>query len=153
MKLTELEKDITEVENGYILQQGNTIGKMRIGLAGQIANKWPKVKMDYLNLLKTIEAPIGKISMTKVGNDLYVVTLLAQAQIGHVQRYTNYNALVRAIQDFNWVYLNNSSLDGKFLPIYIPHGLGAGYGRGNWEIIHDLFVYHLPEVIVCKHEK
>lgn len=124
--------DITE---GIICHQVNCQNVMGAGIAKAIYEKYPKVKElyhkrceMYSSQKKRSEALYGHYQLIKVTNTLIVANIFSQDKFGNGPKrgvqFTNPEYLVAAIAD---IALNNPNKK-----IYIPEGIGCGYGGGNW---------------------
>jgi hypothetical protein len=121
---------------------------MGSGLAKSLRDKWPIVYDDYKKYCdKTIEIAkprfgkvadlgnLGSVCFSKVGEDLYVVSMFAQYDYnrnGARNKQTEYFSFLQAIENFIGYYLKNR------LPIYFPFNIGCDRGGADWDIISSI---------------
>lgn len=126
------------IENGIICQQVNCQNVMGAGIAKAIADAYPIVKREYnrrcsmyATQKERTEALYGHYQLVKVDDGLYVANIFSQDKYG--------NGPKRGIQFTNEDYLveNIRKLTQKHpdLTVYVPIGIGCGYGGGNWAVI------------------
>lgn len=147
--MEEINGDILDIEEGVIFHQVNCKGKMGAGLAGQIAKRYSKVKLEYLK--KVTNTPkkelLGHVQSIKVGDNKYVLNSFTQEDYGRNPniKYTEEELLVDNISKVVKI------ASKKGLKVYIPYKIGCGLGNGNWEYvksrIEDL------DITVVKYEK
>ena len=126
-----------------ICHQVNCKGKMGAGLAKDIANRWPEVKRDYVelcmeeipeNLLGTyLDTPV------EVGR---IISIFGQLCYGREPKrcYTDYSALEKAFRILSHVYAGRT--------IAFPYGFGCGLGGGDWKTISTLIDEHFTNCTV-----
>jgi hypothetical protein len=167
--ITEIKKDLLLVEEGLILQQTNCIGVMG-GLAGAIAQKWPIVKNEYLELITTNRKQLWKLLGTyqtvSVGENLKVLNVFGQYDIGggyYAGRKTEYGTLLNALKlvantefpkDIQTIeHLIDDEIE-YIEDVYIPFQIGCGLGGGNWTIVRDIIEESFKDsnknVYICK---
>jgi hypothetical protein len=143
-----INKDILTVENGVILQCVNCLGA-RGGLNGQICKKWSKVNDEYVKLIEDTKSAwklMGTNQEIKVDDDLVVVNMFTQYDIGMSARKTEYAALKSCLNAIatRW---------NPKKPLYIPYKIACGMGLGSWEIVEEMLEYYFQwhdNVFICK---
>ena len=130
------------VQEGIICQQVNCCGVMGAGLAKAIMDKFPIVKEKYDECYKHSTTnynckykmhknQFGTYTIIPLTTDqqLYVANIYSQEFYGNAMRtgkvYTNLNVLIDLIAKIALSHAN--------LPIYIPIGIGCGFGGEKWE--------------------
>lgn len=137
MTIEIIQKDISTVEKGTILQQVNCQGVMGSGVALAIADKWPIVKIMYEDYVQyhtqrnERSKLLGLWQAVTVAPGLKVINVFAQMDYGYDgEKYTNYEALSMALDS-----LARAELIGYEKPsMYIPYNMGCDRGGGDWEI-------------------
>jgi O-acetyl-ADP-ribose deacetylase (regulator of RNase III) len=143
-----INEDILTVEYGLILQSVNCLGA-RGGLNGQICKKWEKVNDEYVKLIKNTKSAwklMGTNQEIKVNDDLVVVNMFTQYDIGMSSRKTEYAAMKSCLDEIaiRW---------GGIKPIYIPYKISCGMGGGDWSIVNEMLEYYFEldnNVFICK---
>ena len=126
----------------------NNIDLYGAGFAAQVANNFPKAKIDYHLLGKNfLRNNFGYAQIIKVyqepkyGHCLYVANMIAQnGVIGPKNpRPLNYFALVKAMNTVSSFIVNNTGfISGtEKVQIHCPK-FGSGLAGGNWYFISDL---------------
>jgi O-acetyl-ADP-ribose deacetylase (regulator of RNase III) len=152
-------KNLLDVENGVIFHQVNTLGIMGGGLAAQIRNRFPESYEEYKNFIKfkkeSYEKKYGTfhhslllgstISSFIEDQNLNIVHVFGQSEIGQGRRQTCYAALERAFTHLN-------ALDMSPANLYFPFGFGCGLAGSDWDIVSKLIEFHFPTATICKLE-
>lgn len=126
------------IEKGIVCHQVNCQNVMGAGIAKAIADAYPIVKTEYHrrcamyeSQAKRTEALYGHYQLVKVDDGLYVANIFSQDKFGNGPKrgvkFTNEDYLVKNIRALAERYPN--------LTIYVPIGIGCGYGGGNWGTI------------------
>lgn len=144
--------NILESDVNIICQQVNHQGVMGAGLAKQIKDKYPEVMNSYLDICKLpfeIIRRNGVIAWSTINVDKVIASIFGQEYYGTDRRHTDYFAISRGLETVR-LYA-----ESKSYAVAIPHGMGAGLGGGEWNvisaIIHDVFRYSPKlEVYICK---
>lgn len=118
-----INKDITTLKKGILLQQVNCQNAMGSGVAKAIYTKWPIVKEEY-----------HKFAKNKKPNDL--LGLIQEIEI-------NEDLLIRNIKEIANKYSNEI--------IVIPYLIGCGLGGGNWNYIFKN-IKDIKNLLICKYE-
>ena len=136
--LKEEEKDLFGIKDGIFCQQVNCQGVMGAGLAKAIYEKFPVVKEKFLeNYNKNKGSQLGKVSVIPVANNgnLLVANIYGQEYYGNPYKtnkiYTDINKLINAITKVSIVAENTNK------NIYIPVGIGCGYGGEKWDRVNS----------------
>lgn len=136
--------DILDITCGVIAQQVNLQGKMGAGLALQIRNRYPVVYTTYLRALPDLA--LGQTLIVPVARNLYVANLVGQERYGRTGQHTNYMALTKAL------YALDEFHRSVGLPVYIPQGMGAGLGGGDWNLIRATIHHVLPYAVIIRRD-
>lgn len=151
-------KSVLEAKENIIVHQVNCQGAMNSGIAKQIRERWPQVYHDYRKLWAWNETDnasdrrdlLGEITITKVGQDKYVVNLFGQEHYGYDgDRYTSYDALYDGL-----TYIKEKAQE-LGLSVALPFGIGCGRGGADWFIVDAIIqrVFHDYEVHLYKWEE
>lgn len=131
---------IKSVKTGTILHQVNAYGVMGAGFARQLRETYPDVFKTYSNYCADFAIDPGRLLgdclVTKTGN-LTVINAFGQIGTGG-RKATSYDALDRI---FHNIYSND---DPHTDHIHMP-AIGSGLGGGNWKVIEQIILSHLPE--------
>lgn len=118
-----------------ICHQVNCQGVMNAGLAKDIAERWPEVKRDYLELCAEVDADdlLGTYMFTPV-EEGGIVSIFGQKYYGRDPNrcYTSYDALASTF------HLIHECLHVK--QIAIPYGMGCGLGGATWDTVYQMIV-------------
>jgi hypothetical protein len=140
--------NILDVKEGVICQQVNCQNVMGAGLAKQIAARYPVVKEKYHELCgqfadqeKRSAGLFGRWQKVKIAEKLFVVNIFSQDNYGNGKKngvvYTDREKLLSSIADIA------EHAARRQLEVYIPAGIGCGYGGENWEEVEPL-IKQLP---------
>lgn len=143
-----IEKSILDVKKGIVLQQVNCRGVMGAGLAQQFSNCYPKLLSNYQKYLEITPKPLGTAKGVKLTDDLLMLMIFGQDGYGIDRRYTNYEAVIAALVQFQKYLKDNPESE-----VFVPHGMGCGLGGGNWKIIQELLREYLDphcKLTICK---
>lgn len=140
-----VQKDILTVTDGIIGQQVNCQGVMGAGLAWAIQDKWPVVYHRY----RHTKPALGLCDIVFAQADIYVANLYGQDTVGTGRRQTNYGALSSALSSLR----TQTKHMLNYWHVYLPHGIGCGLGGGDWEIVHELIEFYLPDAIICIYDQ
>lgn len=119
------------VTKGIICQQVNCQGVMGAGLAKVIMDKFPIVKIRYDENFKMNKGfQFGTSDIVVISDNLKVANIYSQDKYGNPSKtkevYTDKDKLIENIVKI--------SKDFAELPVYIPIGIGCGYGGENWDL-------------------
>jgi len=135
--------DILKVgRSGIICHQVNCRKVAGRGLAKQIRDQIS----GWYGLFKTLNGHLGEVSYFHYG-DTVIASLYAQDGYGTDRQYTDYKALRECLNRVSHYSDSNSQKR-----VYIPFGMGAGLGGGNWNTILDVIRETIPEAIIVKLE-
>ena len=111
------------------------------GLAGAIKRQWPIESLQYIEACRRKEVKLGDIVITKPSNDLLLVHVAGQLEIGPE---TNLFAVAHA-----FVRLQKNLINMEWnKPVYIPYRMGCGLGGGDWDTYLKVVSAIVPDVIV-----
>lgn len=140
-------KNILDVEEGIIAHQvhiqhpdGSRPGTFGAGLAKQIKDKYPRACAAYLSKPWLL----GSVQLVQVKQQLLIANCAAQLTYGTDKRYTNYGALALCFAELF------KAQTERGLPLYLPYGMGCGYGGGDWDIVSELAWEIIPQATICK---
>ena len=139
-----INKDITTLKKGILLQQVNCQNAMGSGVAKAIYLKWPQVKEEYHKFAqnKKPEDLLGEIQEIKINEDLLVINSFTQLTYGRTGKHTNEDLLIRNIKEIANKY--NDKM------IVIPYLIGCGLGGGNWDYIFEN-IKNINNLLICKY--
>lgn len=143
-----IEGNILGITSGIICHQVNCRGVFGAGLALQIRNKYPEAYRKYIEVHNTDGLKLGKPFYGWVSDKLIIYHLPAQYRFGKNGQHTNYNALRECLET-----VANNLVNFSNMPLYIPYGMGCGFGGGSWEIVSQIIEEILPEATIVKFEK
>ena len=135
--------NILNCEQKYIIHQVNCQGNMGAGLAKQLANKYPEIIKPYKDTcLKNLQSKLlGEVLKTKTKDGKIILNIFGQGYYGAGSKQTNYNALINGLTK---IFLNANG------DVAIPYKIGCGLAGGNWtkvykiiEILAEDFKYNI----------
>jgi len=142
--------DILLIKKGFICHQVNCKGKMGKGIALSIRKKFPIVYEEYMELHRNKSLALGNILISKINEDLYVVSLMAQYNYGYNNRFTDYDKFKECILKLR-SYIER--LDSDTYPVFLPYKIGCINAGGDWNIILDVIKEVLPNAIIVRKVK
>jgi hypothetical protein len=123
---------------------------MAAGLAGETAKKYPFVEKIY----RSKDLSLGDVLTIQVARNQNVVLLAGQDRYGTDQRYTDYDAIRKALLTFQ---VEISSVIAPKINILIPEGMGCGLGGGEWsevdKIIQETLVQNNLNITYVRYNK
>ena len=126
--------DITKITKGIICHQVNCMGKMGAGVALAIRKQWPIVYNEYIKTFQLNNLQLGRIFITTIMDQLFVVNLCGQYHYGRNQKQTNYDAVHTCLEKLNQeIIKHNMTLDVMF-----PYKMGCNLAGGNWNIMKTI---------------
>lgn len=131
---------LINVNSGIILHSVNTLGAMGAGVAKGIRAKYPATYRSYSDrCIPTIhQARLGDILVTsELDGTLSIINAFCQSAVGFSGRYVSYDAVDTV---FKKIY---TQLDIDVSNINTVK-FGAGLGGGNWNVIEQIILVHLP---------
>lgn len=154
MALIHIDKDLTTVEQGYILHQANCFG-MGTGIAKQLITKYPNVRSEHQKAVKKHVYEewklLGTTKVVKVTDVLYVVNLFGQYDTGIDYRRTEYGSIHAALATF---YAEHLKLNFEYPNVYISYKMSCNLDGGSWDIIlsiiKNVFKDYPGNVYICK---
>lgn len=144
--------DLLEAAEDIIAHQVNCQRKMNSGVAKQIRNKYPSAYDDYMSLTlnEMPEALLGRIIVSRVSTDKFVVHLFGQLAYGYDgKRYTRYDALYDSLSQLK------SEAQAAGLSVAIPWKLGSDRGGADWDIVYKMIekIFDDYEITIYKMEE
>ena len=119
---------------GFLFHQTNCQRVAGAGIALQIANRWP----DWLYDFRSHTCVLGDVLITRVAQNVSIVSLYGQFGFGRGVRQTDYKALDAALKRASFLLLEINA------PNYFPYKMGCGLAGGKWEIVGPLIASHFP---------
>ena len=140
-----INKDITTLKKGILIQQVNCQNAMGSGVAKAIYTKWPIVKEEYHKFAKSKNPKdlLGLIQEIEINEDLLVVNSFTQLTYGRTGKHTDEDLLIRNIKEISDKYSNEI--------VVIPYLIGCGLGGGNWDYIFKN-IKNINNLLICKYE-
>lgn len=128
--ITYVNKDITTVESGLIIQGVNCQGVMGSGVAAAIREKWSEVYTEYCDFCDATTSTklLGQVNFVRIDFNLYVANCFTQLYYGRDNlRYADPAAIQKCLIDvYDWCATN------KVYDIYtVP--IGCGLGGLDWK--------------------
>lgn len=137
-----IEGDLLDTPFQIIAHQVNCLGVMGAGLAKNLRQKYPElytVYNEYCKLNDYDSDLLGNSLLYDAPDGKIVVNLFGQYNYGKDRRYTDYDALEKAVKDaIRTIYCDAMKEDGIQFCIAIPYGLGCGLAGGDWEIVKKI---------------
>lgn len=132
-----------------ICHQVNCLGVMGAGLAKQMREKFPLMYLEYKRLCNSTADKrmlLGQVLSTSVvynGYEYTIANLFGQEQIGTRKRYTDYDALRKALQTVRSIA---SPLPARpAWRVRIPYKMGCGLAGGDWNIVRRIIQEELVD--------
>lgn len=121
--------DILDSDCYLICHQVNCQGVMGAGLARQVRAKYPEVYSQYTKYCYGKYRPglLGTVQAVKVSPDQYVCNLFGQCNYGTDKRYTDYDAVRKALRTIAHYFPNRT--------VAIPYKMGCNLGGGDWPTV------------------
>ncbi len=148
---TEINKDITTVDEGIIIHQVNCQNRMGSGVARSLYLKYPIIKELYHKSFNRFskEFLFGKIHFLTINKNLYIGNSYTQFDVGNLASqgvcYTDHEKLKHNI-------LKSLNLaKEKGLKLYLPKYIGCGLAGGDWSEISQ-FIYEIDRdnnILIC----
>jgi len=137
-----LKQNILNINTGIITHQVNCMGVMGAGIALEIRKKFPKAYYYY----KRNPPQLGTAQVIKINEfeNLYVCNMAGQKFYGIKGKYTDYNAVKKAMTQLTEFALKEN------LEIYVPYKMGCNLGGGDWREVGRILNLINPNIIVCK---
>lgn len=145
--ITIINCDLFHVHGGIICHQVNCKGNMGRGVAKTFKELFPETFKRYVWWCDNLE-PLGECLFYEE-NGIRTCCMFAQNDWrGRNVCNTDYHAFRQCCQKIA-AYMNAL---GDTSPIYMPYGIGAGLGGGEWDIIYSIIKEELNNynVILCK---
>lgn len=150
--INKVNKDLLSIKEGIIVHGCNAQGVMGAGIALQLRKRYPRIFIDYINLINRTNKNerhrlLGLVLWTKITPKFYIANAITQEFYGRAEgkRYVSYDAIEMAFKTASDMAL---ILD---LPLYF-HKIGASLGGGNWAIIENIIENSVPsnvEMTLC----
>ena len=124
------------INNGIVCHQVNCRAVMGAGVAKVIKEAFPEVYESYMRSFdgKSAEDLYGKVGIVNVSKTLAIANVYSQLDYGNPAQtgkvYTNAEYLARAVDSVCKRFPEKT--------VYVPEGIGCGFGGGNWSEIKAL---------------
>lgn len=141
----------------FIVHQVNCMGAMGAGLAKQISNLYPVVKLQYKQLCslypgKKSRNLLGTIQAVDVKSGITIINLFGQQHyrkasiFPDTRVYTKYLALRYGFEAIHEIALKQSKYSS--VVVRIPAMIGCGLANGNPHLVNGIIntVFNNPEV-------
>lgn len=135
--------DLLSVDRGIIVHGCNSCGYFNAGVAKAIREKYPQAYQDYMYHYRRGNANLGNIIMTKISDDLYIVSGITQNEFGRIPQrcYVSYEAIEQVFSQ-----VNNTAI-ALNLSVNFPM-IGAGLGGGDWNSIRNIIDTTLDQDVI-----
>lgn len=162
--IREIQGDVFNCGAEAIIHQANCQCTMGSGIAKTIQEKYPEA---YEADCKTVKGDINKLgtfSFAEIFRKIesshrfdkierfYIINMYSQFQYGVDKRYTNYEAMVTALEK-----IKQFCIDENLKKVSCPCLMGCFRGGGNWiivrAILESIFGNSKIELIICELEK
>ncbi len=144
--------DIFKLNTPAMVHQCNLFHTMEGGIAKEIKRIYPEAFLADLETKYGDTAKLGTFSVGDCGERL-VYNLYSQNAHSDDDQYvlTNYKALYTGL-----VSINNNLYNKGLTQLAIPHGIGCGIARGDWNvvnaIINDIFRDSITIIVtICQY--
>lgn len=140
--------NLLDVTEGVIAHQTNCIGVARVGVALSISTAYPEWEETYKAVCRayTINNLLGKLHLYQATPTLTIASLFGQrvpSKPSNRRLMTDYEALQRALT----MLRDRTPSD---VSIYLPYGMGCGYGGGDWDVVQPLIETYCPGAILVR---
>lgn len=107
----------------------NCMGAFDAGVAGQIGEKWPMVKDEYIKACNSRSAQVGKVLPMKLTSGLWIINMFTQVFPGRfaLDRYVE-SAMIEAT-----LFLDKQNVTTLAVPM-----IGAGIGGLSVRCVDDI---------------
>lgn len=131
---------LAKENGGCIVHQTNSIPVAGAGIALGISIRFPSWKREYM-LSGGGDELLGRCWLFRPEEDrnVTIASLYAQSSVSRDSkvRNTNYEYLARALENLSL----QTQIIGEML--YVPFGIGCGYGGGSWKIVYAMIGHYL----------
>ena len=142
--------NLFDTDSTVIAHQVNCQGVMGSGVARQVKEKYPEAYDKYQEecFNKAPNLLMGTVDIIPSRSDVHIIAnMYAQNDFGYNgQRYTNYEAFYRCLENLNQSLLKEYS-------VAFPYRIGCDRGGADWDIIlqmitsvfktRDVYIYQL----------
>jgi len=135
-------QDITTITDGIICHQVNCKGVMGAGLALQIRRKFPSAYGCYMEAYRANRLLLGNVIYCNINDKLTVAHICGQDRYGRDRKYTDYDALKKALKDLNLRKFHSMR------EVYIPYNMGCTLGGGDWNMVFSLIETNIPAATI-----
>ena len=124
--------NLLDAQTDVIAHQVNCQGVMGAGLAKQIRDKYPQVYREYQEecMFEYAVNLLGSCQLIKIDDSKWIANLFGQDGYGRDKRYTDYEAIYKALNN-----LAVQMLDNGMNSVAIPYNMSCGLAGGDWNII------------------
>lgn len=134
--LYEIKGDLINSEIDIFCHQTNCFKTMGAGIAKQIVNKYPEVKVSDDNYQTKYGSKqiFGTINCIKLHDDRICVNMYSQYRYGRDQRQTDYEKFDGCLKRL----AKGLKSISKEYKIGFPKGIGCGLAGGEWSKIYSI---------------
>jgi len=129
MSINFIKGDISTSPDPVIAHGCNCKGGFGSGVAGVVARKWPKARVEYKKVVRPTS--LGNIQVVNCGSKV-IVNMFTQLTYGRTGKHVDYEAV-----DDCMVKLRTYAELNLHDAVSIPR-IGAGLGGGNWREIERI---------------
>lgn len=135
--------------NVIVCHQVNCLGVMGAGLAKQMREKFPMMYLAYKRLCnstpdkKSLLGNVLTVSEVYNGYEYTIANIFGQEQIGTRKRYTDYDALRKALQTVRCI--TSPQPTRPKWHVRIPYKMGCGLAGGDWNIVRRIIQEELVD--------
>lgn len=139
--------NLLDVQTGIVCHGCNAQGVFGAGVAKQVAQKYPKSRLSYLNHIEEMHRrdldALGTVDFYPVSQDLLIANMVTQQFYGTQGKvYVDYAAIYATMQR---VIDISKKLN---LSVHIPYMVGCGLGGGDLDTITKIY-NDFKETIYC----
>jgi O-acetyl-ADP-ribose deacetylase (regulator of RNase III) len=130
--------NLLDVQSGIILHGVNAQGKMGLGLAWKVREKYPQVYEDYIYRGQTRGFPLGSIIITDIIPELCIISGVTQQFYGR-QPGEVYSSVPAILKVFRLVANYAVKYKDITTQIHYPK-IGCGLGGMDWQELHPKII-------------
>ena len=136
--------DLLKSDCNFILHQANCESVMGRGIAASIAKKYPLAAKVDREFPFSPEQRLGKYSIAKIKDDLYIVNLYAQLLRGKArsakEQEERYHYLYRSLTSFLKDLNKKQRIEKKTYKVGLPYKIASGLAGGSWERVLEILI-------------
>lgn len=136
--------DLLKSDSNFILHQANCESVMGKGIAGVIAKMFPLAAQIDKEFPYVLEERLGKYSIAKIKESLYIVNLYGQLYRGKPRNKEElkerYVHLENSLTSFLIDLKKKQKIEGKKYKVGIPYKIASDMAGGNWETVLEMLI-------------